>query len=301
MKFFSIVALLPLGALAGPTLVDRSPTPLERDLATFQSILAGINTQVNSLDASIQATPIDADAVIAQSNALIETINNGVTVVQAQPVLSQFDALGLVAPTQDLSADTETTIQHLIAIKDTLVAGGYGCTTLEALEEQHAAALALAAAITAKVPAALQELAQELSAGIANAIQAGLDAYADACTVTTTTTTTTTTDEPTTTTTTTTTEEPTTTTTATTDEPTTTTTTTTTTTDEPTTTNEPTTTTTTTTDDCEPPTTTTTTTDEPTTTTTTPPVTCPGPSTTTYNYSAWNDNHSSWWNHHSPR
>ncbi|KAJ0423179.1 hydrophobic surface binding protein A-domain-containing protein [Aspergillus carlsbadensis] len=175
MKFSAILSALTLvapGVLASPT---------QRDLATIQGVITDIQGQVNSLQTAIEATPLDADAIVSQSDALVSTIQDGATTVNGQPVLTQIEALGLVSPVQDLAADVDTTIQALIGVKDEILDLGEGCTTLEALQAQAAAAQQLSDAIVSKVPAALEDIATELAATISTAIQNGVDAYAGSC------------------------------------------------------------------------------------------------------------------------
>jgi hypothetical protein len=175
MKFSAVLSAL---ALVAPG-VFASPT--QRDLATIQGVITDIQGQVNSLQTAIEASPLDADAIIAQSNALVTTIQDGATTVNGQPVLTQIEALGLVSPVQDLAADVDTTIQALIGVKDDILGLGEGCTTLEALQAQAAAAQQLSDAIVSKVPAALEDIATELAATVSAAIQKGVDAYAGSC------------------------------------------------------------------------------------------------------------------------
>ncbi|KAL2867745.1 cell wall mannoprotein 1 family protein [Aspergillus lucknowensis] len=177
MKFciaLSALSLLAPGVLAGPAKV-------ERDIATIQGVLSDINSQVNALQTAIQATPLDPEAIVAQSDTLVQTIKDGAVTVNAQPVLTQLEALGLVAPTQQLADDTDATVQTLIGVKEDIVELGEGCTTLEALQAQYEAAQELAAAIVSKVPDALGDIANELAQSISTAIQNGIDAYQGTC------------------------------------------------------------------------------------------------------------------------
>ncbi|KAL3444296.1 hydrophobic surface binding protein A-domain-containing protein [Aspergillus insuetus] len=175
MKFSAVLSALALvapGVLASPT---------QRDIATIQGVITDIQAQVNSLQTAIEATPLNPDAIVAQSETLVSTIQDGAATVNSQPVLSQIEALGLVSPVQDLAADVDTTVQALIGVKDDILALGEGCTTLEALQAQAAAAQQLSDAIVSKVPAALEDIATELAATVSTAIQNGVDAYAGSC------------------------------------------------------------------------------------------------------------------------
>ncbi|KAL3471580.1 hydrophobic surface binding protein A-domain-containing protein [Aspergillus californicus] len=177
MKLYTTISTL---SLLAPGIL-ASPTNAKRDVAAILGVLTEINNQVNVLETAITTTPLDPDSIVSQSNTLVSTITSGTTTVNAQAALSQLDALGLVTPTQDLADDTGSTVQSLIGIKDTIVDLGYGCTTLESLQDQFDAATGLSAAVVSKVPEALADISKELADTIAAAIQSGIDAYQGAC------------------------------------------------------------------------------------------------------------------------
>lgn len=171
----SISLLTP--ALATPTVNVNT----QRDVAAIQGVLSDIDDKVLALGSAIEAKPLDADAIVSQSNTLVDTITSGTSTVNAQPALGQLEALGLVSPTQKLADDTDATVQSLIGVKTDIVDLGEGCTTLTALKDQYEAATGLSDAVVSKVPAALADIAKELSDSISNAIQKGIDAYEGAC------------------------------------------------------------------------------------------------------------------------
>lgn len=180
MKFTtSIVALgLAAQALATPTLVERKPTAVKRDIGAFTSVIAGIQDVVSTFDTDVKAySGGDTSKLLSDSSSIISTTNKGVTTLSGQDTLSETDALGLTSPVQDLTKEIQTAINDLIDKKSQLVAAGEGATVESSLQDQYNAAKKLADTITSKVPSELSGIAASLSAGITDAIQKGIDAF----------------------------------------------------------------------------------------------------------------------------
>jgi len=172
------VLALAIGAFSEP--IPRTPTRVQRDLPTIESVLAGISADVNTLDTDVKAfTGGDTSTVIGDSDTLLAAIQAGTTTVQGTSSLSQDEALSLVSSVQTLNSSIATTVGDLIAKKCALVTAGAGPQTLQALQSQASAASALADAITSKVPSALQQTAAALSAGVAASLQSGVTAFQD--------------------------------------------------------------------------------------------------------------------------
>lgn len=168
----------PLYALSFALTTTATPLSL-RDLAAFQTIIANIQTDADALDVAVNAyTSGDGAAVAAASDTLVATINAGVTTANAQPVLSDLDALGLVTPVNTANDHVTIVVDDTIAKKDVFVANCLGPDTLADLEAQLAAAGALADAIVAKVSDTLKDTAAALAGKITANIQRGVDAYA---------------------------------------------------------------------------------------------------------------------------
>jgi len=170
----SLIAFgLAIGVISEPILVNR-------DLAAFQGIISDIDGQVDGLSSAIAAyNGGDGAAVQQASDDLVSTIRTGIQTANGQPQLTQSEALALTSPVQDLIDKVDSTIDALIAKKQLFVDNCLGPDIQTSLGEQHAASQDLATAISSKVPENLQEIARELSAGISNAIQRGIDEYAD--------------------------------------------------------------------------------------------------------------------------
>ncbi|KAL2868934.1 cell wall mannoprotein 1 family protein [Aspergillus lucknowensis] len=171
MKFSGLITLaLATAALATPAKRQSSPA----------DIIETISEQVTALDSAVDSySGGDPADVQSASDKLVSTINSAVDEVNAGPDLSNSDALALTGPVQDLTDQVEGVVGKLIDKKDQFVEAGAGGDVKESLNQQYDAATSLADAISSKVPAALEDIASELSAGISNAIQKGIDAYAD--------------------------------------------------------------------------------------------------------------------------
>lgn len=148
-------------------------------VSVIQGVVTSIEGKITTLDSAVKAytSGSDISAIQSGSDGLISATNAGVTTVKGSAPLSQSDALGLIQPVQTLISDITTAINDLIAKKAPLQAACQGSNVLTDLNNQKAAAGALANAITAKVPTALQSTAAQLSAGVTNAIQKGIDAF----------------------------------------------------------------------------------------------------------------------------
>ncbi|KAF4165316.1 hypothetical protein CNMCM6936_008018 [Aspergillus lentulus] len=149
MRFSALTSLLALGAFTGvlatPTKVSRAPSLVERDFAAVTSVVAAISSKVDALDANIKAySGGDTSAIVGASADLISTINDGTSMVAAQPALSQADALNLVNPILALTGKVKTTINDLISKKSLIVEAGAGPTTYNQLLAQYTASSNLA-------------------------------------------------------------------------------------------------------------------------------------------------------------
>ncbi|KAL4912767.1 hydrophobic surface binding protein A-domain-containing protein [Aspergillus aurantiobrunneus] len=171
MKFTGLFTLaLATTAMATPSKRQSSPA----------DIIDTISEQVSALDSAVSSyNGGDPSSVQDASDTLVETINSAVEQVNSGPDLSNSDALALTGPVQDLTDQVDGVITQLIDKQDQFVEAGAGGQVRDSLNQQYEAASSLAEALSSKVPEALSDIAAELSAGITNAIQRGVDAYAD--------------------------------------------------------------------------------------------------------------------------
>lgn len=182
MKFALSILTLALSAnvLATPTVEARSPTRVERDLASVTGVLSSISDKVGALHTSIKNyNGGNTQSVESASDTLVEAINSGTTKVKSTDTLNSMDALGLQEPVSNLKDKIQSTITDLKGKKKKLVTAGKGGVTLDDLKKQKSAALKLSDAIVSKVPDNLQDIAHDLSSGISDAIQKGIDDFQD--------------------------------------------------------------------------------------------------------------------------
>lgn len=167
----------PLFALGFALTTTASPIEV-RDLAAFQTVISNIQNDADALDVAVKAYASgDGAAVAAASTKLVATINAGVTTANAQPVLSDLDALGLATPVNTANDHVTIVVDDTIAKKDAFVANCLGPTILSGLNAQLQGAKDLAAAVTAKVSDTLKPTAAQLAGKITANIQRGVDAY----------------------------------------------------------------------------------------------------------------------------
>ncbi|KAL1965842.1 hypothetical protein VTN77DRAFT_5163 [Rasamsonia byssochlamydoides] len=178
MKLAAIILSFLGLAVATPTIEVRGPTLTQRDLGTFTSVIANIDTQVKAFDSQVQSyTGGDATSLLDAAGAITTAANQGVNTINDEPQLSESDALELTGPVGTLTTDIQNSINDLIAKKAQIVAAGAGGQFESSLQAQQTAATNLANAISSKVPSELSTVAQQLASGIADAIQKGVDAF----------------------------------------------------------------------------------------------------------------------------
>lgn len=181
MKFTTTSAIalgLSVQALATPTNVDRRGSKVQRDLAAFTSVIAAIDSAVNTFASDAKSySGGDPTTLLSDSESIISVTNSGVSTLEGEADLDTTDAVDLATDVTGLSSDIQTAINNLIADKTTIVAAGYGGTVEDGLQQQLTAAEALASVISAKVPTALAGTADTLASGITDAIESGISAY----------------------------------------------------------------------------------------------------------------------------
>ncbi|QGA21767.1 hypothetical protein EYB26_009478 [Talaromyces marneffei] len=179
MKFLSSLVVLGLSAqaLASPY-VDHQATKDQRDVNVFKQVLEHINLDVQKFDQDItQYQGGDPTVLLADSNAIIKTTEEGIQRIGPQPPLSVTEALALVGPVQGVNKLIMKAVDHLIEKKDPLVGGGYGPQVKDSLERQAHAASQLSELVSSKVPSPLAPISKQLSDQVAKALQKGIQAF----------------------------------------------------------------------------------------------------------------------------
>ncbi|KAL4733850.1 hydrophobic surface binding protein A-domain-containing protein [Aspergillus similis] len=178
MKFTTGFFTLTLAYSAFAEPIPKAKRALSDYTGVFDAISAQVAT-VSSTVASYVAGSTAGSAVQDASTELVTIINDGATSVAGFDSLSSLEALQLVSPIQDLTADISDLIDAVIAAEPNFVADGLDGDVLTSLQDQKTAAEGLRDAITPKVPDALQDIASELAEGIVAEIDRGIAAYSD--------------------------------------------------------------------------------------------------------------------------
>ncbi|KAF2425698.1 hypothetical protein EJ08DRAFT_652002 [Tothia fuscella] len=179
MKLLDTIAVFSsiVCAIAEP--IINTPSRMERDLPTIESVLSSISSQVDTFDAAVKSFSGDPQPALSASDQLLTLINSGTTIVMGTSPLTLLEAAQVSQSVQTLNTSVASVVNDLIAQKCPFVTAGQGTTVLAGLQNQKTAAQALANAITSKVPDELKGVAAELSAGIADSLQRGINAYTD--------------------------------------------------------------------------------------------------------------------------
>lgn len=167
----------PFAALCFALTASASPLSV-RDLAAFTTIITNIQNDADALDVVVKAyTSGDGAAVSSASDKLVATIAAGVTSANAQPMLTDLEAIGLVTPVNTANDHITIVVDDTIAKKDAFVTNCLGPDILAGLNAQLEGAKSLATAITAKVSDGLKPTAAQLAGKITANVQRGVDAY----------------------------------------------------------------------------------------------------------------------------
>jgi len=178
---------LALASLATASSVSSSslPTvpPSKRQLSTVKSAVDTVTTALTALDTAVSGITPGGDvtaqtaAVTTASESLQTALTDGTTSVKSATPLSLVDALGLVAPTQNLATTAKTTITNLIGKKSIIDGARQTATVLEQLGGQRTATAAFGDAVVGKVPKAVGAIAQGIADQATEAIDAGIVAF----------------------------------------------------------------------------------------------------------------------------
>lgn len=167
MKFSApVLALSVLVPSAFGRVVGNDPRGLvvdQRDLATFESVLGDVDTDINKLDTAVKAYTGGAGTnVINAANELTGTINSGKTTIDGQPQLTLSEALALQDPVETLTASTKTLVDDLTGKRSSIISNKLCATTRGLVGKIDTSANALINSVVSKVPSAAQSIAERL-------------------------------------------------------------------------------------------------------------------------------------------
>ncbi|KAK3064907.1 hypothetical protein LTS18_002767, partial [Coniosporium uncinatum] len=119
-------------------------------------------------------TAAQTAAVTTASKSLQKALTDGATSVKSATPLNLADALGLVAPTQQLASIANTTITNLIGKKCIIDGAGADGDGVDAVRGQRTATAAFGEAVVGKVPAAVATIVRGIANLATEAIERGL-------------------------------------------------------------------------------------------------------------------------------
>lgn len=162
MKFtaFSLVALA-VGASA--TVLDDTPTRVERDLPTVTSVIATVQSSLAALDDAVKAFNGDASGITNAGNALQSAISGGVTTIQATSNLSLNDAVSLQQQVGTLQTAGQTLVTDLAAKKPAIQQANLCDQVRQQSDALNTQSQQLINTITGKVPTEAQSIASQLA------------------------------------------------------------------------------------------------------------------------------------------
>lgn len=171
MKFLSLVCVAATVA---------SASVVRRDLATIQSVLSGVGTDLVGLDTATKGFNGDPSDLLDASNKLIQDLKDGDAKVQPLPALTLNDALGLTGPAKDLQTKGDALLASIKGKKDALAAAGLCDVTFLQVKDINTASQALIKTVVSKVPPAAQSIAQSLVAPLQKDLADAQDLFSPA-------------------------------------------------------------------------------------------------------------------------
>ncbi|KAJ0163595.1 hypothetical protein CTA2_2740 [Colletotrichum tanaceti] len=178
---FAFGLLGPTVLIAAVPLKPRPVTIESRDgLDDIETALAPVFGSLQSVDAAVLAldgTPNAAANLLGASEQIQVTINQATLTVRASRDLSAAKSLRLRRTTDDLAAQTEATVNDLVARKPILDQLGVSTVALQSLQKQQIASMSLSEALAAKVPRVGQKEAAEDMASLQSVFTRAIAAY----------------------------------------------------------------------------------------------------------------------------
>lgn len=157
---FSLAALA-LGASA--TVLDDTPTRVERDLPTVTSVIATVQSSLAALDDAVNAFSGSATGLTNAGTALQSAISGGVTTIQASSNLSLNDAVGLQSQVGPLQTIAQKLVTDLAAKKPAIQQANLCDTVRQQSDSINSQSQQLINAITSKVPVEAQSIASSIA------------------------------------------------------------------------------------------------------------------------------------------
>ena len=172
MKFSAqlAAACLATSAMAGTIAI--------RSLQDFEDVLTGLEADVDSLDAAVNAFTGDETPVLAAATTLIDDINAGNTKLSTEPQLSVTDALTLNGEVTTFKQHAQTLVNDLKTQLPAVEAAGDCADVQTQIANINTASQQLIDTMVSKVPAAVQSIAKSQADGITQILDDAQTAYA---------------------------------------------------------------------------------------------------------------------------
>ncbi|KAG7091707.1 hypothetical protein E1B28_008108 [Marasmius oreades] len=176
-RFFTIILPLLAAFSAAATPLKRTVAQIEADIAQITSQVAALDTAVKGFTNSLtQALAIHNDAV-----ALVSTINQGTTDVNATPQPSESDSQTILNSVQGFVPSVTDALQAIIDKKaafQALPIGGIPALVKQDLANLNTATVAFENGLIAKAPTDLKSQAQSIANTVNAALASAQAAYA---------------------------------------------------------------------------------------------------------------------------
>ncbi len=170
MKFLALVSLA----------TGIAASVLPRDLATIQTVLGAVGTDLEGLNTATKGFNGDPTALLDASNKVIQTLKDGNAKVQPLPQLTLNEALGLTGPAKDLQTKGDALLASIKDKKAAIAAAGLCDVTLLQVTDLNTASDALIKSVVSKVPPAAQSIAQSLVAPLQKDLAEAKDLFSPA-------------------------------------------------------------------------------------------------------------------------
>lgn len=173
---FLTTFLLLVAVSCNATLAAAGADNMRRDLGSIQAALGGVNTALASLDSSIINHPA-SPKVLLNSMAVLQTIQQATTSINASQPLSLADTANLKATTDSLVSNVNVTITDLISQKELFDRLNLNKIVLIQVLNIQGAALALASTLASKVDPAASNIAVDGISALTATLQRGVAVF----------------------------------------------------------------------------------------------------------------------------
>ncbi|KAJ2896077.1 hypothetical protein MKZ38_005905 [Zalerion maritima] len=134
----------------------------ERDLATINSVITQINTDLSALDTAVEAFSSDGTQVTSASSTLLSDLMSGTTTVSNTEAITLQEAIGLQQSTAALQTTSTSLMSNLEMKKSAFEQANLCDTVRDQVSELSTQSQNLINAVVSKVPEAAQQVASQL-------------------------------------------------------------------------------------------------------------------------------------------